>query len=397
MSHAPLIEIGWIIAGPLDAADERAVQAARAQMQAWLSERFPAFTWQLPIARRREAVTPGSRVEPIELIDLGVVERDAQRWDYALVVTGLDLASYFKPYALATPSLAVSVAALSTARIDPVTTAAEVPHDERVATMTRRIRALAFHLFGHLNDLPHTDDPANWMCNPRAVADLDHMDGYEDDALLQLADAFEDVADVRLEESGRYRGREALFFAKAVLKGLPDIVSAVAEAKPWLYPFRLSRLTTAAASTLVILVITAEAWDLGMSQPTGRVVAFSCLALFGTSTYLLKRQQLLARRRTPRPSEQRVVSTTAIVLSLLLGMLTTYVLLFGVTLLLAETFFSAKLAAEWAASVERTIGFGDYLRMAGFVASLGLVIGSLGASFEARGYVRHIAYIDEET
>jgi hypothetical protein len=35
--------------------------------------------------------------------------------------------------------------------------------------------------------------------------------------------------------------------------------------------------------------------------------------------------------------------------------------------------------------------------MAGFIASLGIAIGALGASFEEHQYFRHIAFIDEET
>ena len=40
---------------------------------------------------------------------------------------------------------------------------------------------------------------------------------------------------------------------------------------------------------------------------------------------------------------------------------------------------------------------GARLVLAAFVASLGLVIGALGASFEEEHYIRHIAFVDEET
>ena len=35
--------------------------------------------------------------------------------------------------------------------------------------------------------------------------------------------------------------------------------------------------------------------------------------------------------------------------------------------------------------------------MTGLVSSLGLLIGSLGASFEGHHYFRHVIYADEET
>jgi hypothetical protein len=35
--------------------------------------------------------------------------------------------------------------------------------------------------------------------------------------------------------------------------------------------------------------------------------------------------------------------------------------------------------------------------MCGFVATLGVVLGALGASFESENYFRHVVLVDEET
>jgi ABC-type Fe3+ transport system permease subunit len=148
---------------------------------------------------------------------------------------------------------------------------------------------------------------------------------------------------------------------------------------------------------MTILVITAEAWDLGMSQPPLRVASMTLVALLGTSFYIVWRQQLLQRRRRRRLGEQRVISNVSISLAVLIGMLTTYGVLFVVTLLLTQAFFGPLLVEGWAASLEGQIYFGNYLRLAGFVAALGIIIGALGASFEEQGYFRHVAYVNEET
>ncbi|MEX2632198.1 MAG: hypothetical protein WD341_19885 [Tistlia sp.] len=86
-------------------------------------------------------------------------------------------------------------------------------------------------------------------------------------------------------------------------------------------------------------------------------------------------------------------STVAVVLC---GFLTTYALLFAVTGGFAALFFERLLIAGWAAATGDAIEAGHYLVMSGFVASLGIVIGALGASFEARSHFRPIAFIDEE-
>ena len=392
----PLIEVGWVLTGHLDAVDREAARKARGLMLGRLGEAFPAFAWKMPVLVRKELGLK-ERVEPVALIDHGAVERDAQRWDFALVVTGAELVSYYKPFALGAPSQAVNVAVLSTARVDPAATRSGADEGERADVMARRLLALALHLFGHLNDLPHSDDPEDVMYDLKTVEDLDHMARFSDAALARLEGELQAEADLRLEETGRYRGRALLFYLRAAFQNRLDILKATLGIHPWAFPFRFSRLTTAAASTMLILVITAEAWDLGMSQPPLFVLAISLAALAGTCFFIIKRQHLLVRRRAQRLSEQRVVANTSVVLAVTLGMATVYALLFATTLFLSQTFFSDHLIEGWAASLDGDVRARHFFVLAGFVAALGIIIGALGASFEEEGYFRHVAFVDEET
>ena len=120
-------------------------------------------------------------------------------------------------------------------------------------------------------------------------------------------------------------------------------------------------------SALLLLLVTAEVWDVGMSQSAAQVIGLSLFALLLTSIYTLIRQRLLVRRQVGSLSEQTVITNIAIASVVVLGMLTTYGLLFS------------------------------YVVLAAFVASLGILIGALGASFEEQYHFRHITYIDEET
>jgi hypothetical protein len=77
-------------------------------------------------------------------------------------------------------------------------------------------------------------------------------------------------------------------------------------------------------------------------------------------------------------------------------MLTTYGCLFLGALLLCVLFFQQPLIAGWAASLDGAVSTTHYLILSAFVASFGLLIGALGASFEQHYYFRHVTYIDEE-
>lgn len=398
-----LIELGWVLMGHFPPPDRTAVEQARERVLATLSQALPSFEWRMPVVERETAHGPTPQVEIVDLLDQGVIERQAKRWDFALVITAAELQSFYKPFALGAPSRSLFVAVASTVRIDPRASGRGArgrggPEDDRIEAMTVRLHALALHLFGHLAELGHSEDPESFMYDLTAVSDLDHMRRYSAGAIEALEDELEDVADVRLEEERwAFRSSRVGFFLRVLRHNRGDIVDAVRRARPWQFPLRFSRLTAAAFSALLILMITAEAWDLGMSQRPWLMVVLSLATLAGTSVYLVRRQGLLVRRQVARLTELTVVSNVSTVISVVFGMAATYAMLFLSTLVLGRTLYRPRLVAAWAESITEGVGWQHYLVLAAFVASLGLLIGALGASFEGQSYFRHVAWVDEET
>lgn len=386
--RSQLIELGWLVVGPLSPLQQEAVRDAREIVKERLEEAFPRFRWRMPLVHRPGS--PGAGLdEPAARLQQGVQERDANAWDFALVVTPRDLESYYKSYALAVPSRALAVAVLSLARLDG-------SDPSRAGTLARRTAALALHLFGDLNGLWHREEPDAVMQLPGSVSDLDADRRFDDEERSALARALSEVADLRLEETD-LPPRAWRFYLRASRERAGEIASAVLQARPWELPLRLSRLTAAAFSALFLLLVTAEVWDLGTSQRPGTVAALSGVVLWVTTAFILHRQKLLLRPVRRRISEQMVVMNVSAVLVVLLGLLTTYATLFGLTVLLGLSLFGSELIARWAPSAAVGSGPGPLLVMAGLVASLGLLIGALGASFEGNHYFRHVIQADEET
>jgi hypothetical protein len=142
--------------------------------------------------------------------------------------------------------------------------------------------------------------------------------------------------------------------------------------------------------------MTAEVWDLAVGLPAWRLATLALAALSASTVYVIARQRLLwspNRRPLTELSVIRRLSTVAI---MLLGMLTTYALLFGIALLAAALLFRPPLVSGWAASLDRPPGWGHYAALSAFVSSLGLMIGAFGASFENQHYFRHVTHVDEE-
>jgi hypothetical protein len=363
-------------------------------MLSQMQEAFPELDWQMPRMIRPEAGR-GAREEPVDLLELGINERHARRWDFAIVVAGADLVTHYGPHALATASRSADVAILSTSRIDPLATGEEHSSEERKELLAQRIYALAMHLLGRLNGVEHDEAEANVMRAVESVEALDHMNEYSERSRDALLGSLRDVADLRLEEA-LDRPSWPLFYLKASWVNLREIARAVREAGPWLFPVRLSRLSAAAFSILFLLLVTAEVWELGMSQPGARVSVLTFVIFVVTTMYIMKRHRLLVRPGARALTEQMVVTNVATTLCVFLGLATTYVVLLVAILVLAWAVYPPALVASWAPSLEESIRWTHYTSLAAFVAALGILIGALGASFEGYQYFRHVIYIDEE-
>lgn len=376
----PLIEIGWLSLGPFKASERRMLKEAQSRFSHELSNHFPEFEWRQRLAER-PASTP-DRADTIDLLDEGLRLLHERRWDFAFVVTGSEM-----PRDASTPIAAVSramgVASLSIEQIGSA--------DERSGALLR----MALHLFGDLNGLAHAADPASIMFPPGDPNADTTRSEFAPAELRTLGQRLTEVADVRVEEDPRTRRADAWrFYAHTVRVAWREVVRSVAQARPWELPARLPRLSAGAASALVILLLTAEAWELGQRQALGTIALLSvgCLALM--STFLIRRQNLLLR--STRRTERYAIANLTVVLVVALGLLTTYLVLFGVVVLTAHALVGEELLVAWAPTLSGRPTTARVLAMSGFAATTGLVIGALGASFEGSAYFRRVAFVDEE-
>lgn len=393
-----LIEIGVIVAGPLDFVDARAAKLAVEQADERLSELFPGFEFNFFEIKRPEMMGTG-RVEPSLLLRQALEERDSKHWDFAFVLTAAELVGNYSPYCFAALSRPLDAAVISMSLIDPLALGSEADPPERIERIARRLSRLILHGIGHLSGLPRSLHPNDLLFHPPDARALDLMAAMDSDDQEKQRQALAQIADQRLEEGGGKRLTSWSFFVRAFWINRQEIFRAIAAARPWQFPTRLSRLTIAAFSTLAILFMTAEAWDLALSQSAARIVCLVVAVWTATTFYVIARQQLLVRRQGTRRSEQSVVTRVETLGIVFFGMLTTWVTLLVVGLLLSHLLFPSEVIRHWAPSTLgdlRPVHWTDRPQMALFGASLGLLIGSLGASFESQHYFRHIIFVDEE-
>lgn len=389
--HPPRIDLGWVLVGSLDGVDRQALRSAIPRVTAILSDVLPAFQWHAHVVARPELDLTG-RPDPVSLLEHGLSEREPANWDFTFVVTHLDLQSRDRPHALAAPSRALAAAALSTARLDP----GGSDDATRSETIQRRVVPLALHLLGHLVGLEHAEDATDFMFDLRRADQLDAMRAYSTDALATLESALGAVADQRLEEDVEYRSHAVLLLVGALWVNRVEVIQGLARARPWTFPLRFARLTTPALSALLVVMLTAEAWELGMSQTPGRLLVLGTGTLIAASLYLLHRQHVLFRHSRARATEHAAVADLVIMIAVVLGMIATFVVLFVIALVMGQLLYPEELIRAWSGSANAAPTLAQRVGFSAFTASLGLIIGALGASLEAPAYFRHVAYVDEE-
>ncbi|MCG6158148.1 hypothetical protein [Rubinisphaera margarita] len=390
------IDIGLVIAGPVEHVDRRAIDNVVATLQRHLVNSLPNFDWKIEILHREEWRV-SHVAEPTELLLMSQSERDERGWDMVLVVTLAELESHFKPFCYAAIANSLDAVVCSTARLDPRASEPTANDDSRIQQLGSRLHIVVLHALGHWCRLDHVEDPANIMFDFQALADVDQATTFEQSQLDQMTDFLADIADQRLEErAGATQTWTPLFYLQATWENRGEIIDAVWRARPWQFPYRLSRLTTAAVSTMLVLLMTAETWDMATKQPASIAVGLMVSTLILTTGYVAGRQQLFLRRGRRRLTEQIVTSNVAAAAIVGVGMSIMFSLLFILTLLACWILFPAEVVNGWTASVDSPLQIGHYLRMATIVGSLGIVIGALGASFEEQHHFRHVVLVDEE-
>ena len=334
-------------------------------------------------------LTPGAgNYAPLDFLEIGLAEKLERRLPFLLIITEVDLASSSLAYTLALPSQLTNVAVISTKRLSPAFWG-DPDDPERAA---RRLAALMLHSFGHLVALEHHPDPTNAMFLPGEVEDLDRMEALTPAQHARMARTLPEEANERWTRDGKL-----LFALTTLVRDAPGIARAVARANPFRLMTKMPTMIAAALSVIVVLIFSAETWDVATAVSVPQVAGFSAMCLGGAAFVLYRAfafDTLLSRDR--RLTESAVVTTAATLLSLLLTLLVMFALFGGLMWLVILTVFPAALMESWPGVGAATTGL-DHLKLSLFLAAMGVLAGSLGGRSDSRDLVRGVLFITEET
>jgi hypothetical protein len=194
----------------------------------------------------------------------------------------------------------------------------------------------------------------------------------------------------------RGRVRRLLFYGTSAVRNGREVLETLVDSRAPLLPLSLPRLTTAAVAPTLIIVFSAEAWDVGYNMSNVTAAAFAVVSVLAAALYLLFVQNLSFPRKPHRAVTEHTALVNVTILLVLLVMIVGLFALVWLVIMTIELFvFPPNLMSNWPSLDDPTIAVIDLVRIGAFISTVGVLSGALAGGLESRTIVRHLALFDD--
>ncbi|WP_434084153.1 hypothetical protein [Halorarius litoreus] len=333
-----------------------------------------------------DSLTDRAPRRPSEFLDEAALHMTKRPYDLVVVVTDVPLTTREERSVEGLASPLARVVVVSTRRLLRT-------HDRETvrALDSPAVRwnaaTLLVHLLGHVFRADHGDGgvmaPFSFDPSRRSVPPFD----------ADITDHLRGIA-TRIPQADVSRGRlQRLAFHVVSLVRNPGIVAAtLLQSRAPLLPFSLPRLSTAAVTPTLILVFSAEAWDVGLNLTNRTAALFAIGSVIAAAVHLLYVQRLtFPRERSQVFTEHMALVNVTVFFILVVAMMGLFILVGSIMLLIEFAVFPPNLMTNWPSLEEPTVGLVDLVRVGAFISTLGVLSGALAGGTENRMALRHLA------
>lgn len=250
---------------------------------------------------------------------------------------------------------------------------------------------LLLHLLGHVLGARHEADGETVMApfefdpsresTPTFAADVERYLGR--------------VA-VRIPDEAVARGpvRRFAFHVLSALRNPEQVVGALAGSRPLGLPLSLPKLATGAVAPALVVVFSAESWDVGLHLTDGTAALFAAASVLAAAVHLLFVHSLFFPRRSRQPTTEHMalVNVTVFLVGAMVGL---FALVASVVLAIEFLVSPPQLMADWPSLENPAVDLVDRVRTAGFISTVGMLSGALAGGLESRDVLRHLALFRE--
>ncbi|NDJ33559.1 MAG: hypothetical protein GYB64_02755 [Chloroflexi bacterium] len=364
---------------------QQSVRKAAARMEAILADRLPNLKLEVFDFVGPHLTPAYGRYSPLELLQLGVIEKVERKPNFMLVVTEVGISSHLTTYSVALPSPLTNIGVISSKRLDPLFWNETADSD----LLVQRLAGLMLHTTGRLLNLSRHPEPQNIMYRFEELADLEAMRQLTDHQVQQMAQA------LPAEARDRTAKKPARAFAvRSIFTNLRSIWRTVTRANPLRLATELPTFIAAAISLMVVIFFSTEIWDIGSTVELYQFIIFALLSI-AIATFVVYRAHPLrtVATHTRRTSESLVVTNTAALLSLFLTLLVLFAAFWVLVYFGILTLFPRRLMETWP-TVDPAVRTLDHIKISTFIAAMGTLVGSLGGRAENENLMRRILFVD---
>ncbi|WP_435098145.1 hypothetical protein [Halorubrum sp. N11] len=333
-----------------------------------------------------DPLTDAAPRRPSEFLDEAALHMVKRPYDLVVVVTDVPLTTRDERSVEGLASPIARVVVVSTRRLRR-RSGRETVQALDSAAVRWNAATLLVHLFGHVFGADHGDGGvmASFSFDP----DRRSVPSFDADITQHLRKIATRIPE---EDVSRGRLRRLAFHALSLARNPWTVVSTLLQSRAPLLPFSLPRLSTAAVTPTLILVFSAETWDVGLNL-TNRVAAlFAIGSIVAAAVHLLYVQRLFfPRKRSQVITEHMALVNVTVFFILVVAMMGLFVLVGSIMLLIELAIFPPNLMTNWPSLEDPTVGLTDLIRVGGFISTLGVLSGALAGGIENRMALRHLA------
>lgn len=322
---------------------------------------------------------------PSEFLDAATQRMSEGPYDLVVVVTDVGLVSRKKNIV---PGLSSSVTRTMVISLRKLSTTGKGRSNLLFTSETIRSRGafLFLHLLAQVFHLGTTNLPTGGKKKP----------GFTSEQKKIMQKKASKLPDRELKEGTALES--LIFHILMAFRHPKEVISPLFMNGSLFLPLSLPGLATAAVAPAIILVFTAEIWDVGLGMSNATATLFALVSIMLASFYLVNVQNLFLPKKEKRIlTEHLAVANTVIYLSIFLACIGLF-LLVGLLMIILEFYvFPPDLMQTWPTLKTGKIGFEEKLRLAVFISTVGVTTGALAGGLEKRTVIQHLALFRSKT
>jgi predicted Zn-dependent protease len=325
---------------------------------------------------------------PSEFLDRATHRMVEGPYDIVVVVTDVLLVSNREQFVpgLSSPLSRVAVVSTETLRSAP-RNKPKYPLDHEAVRWNAA--TLLIHLVGHVLGARHRDADGGVMGTFEFASDRTEVPPLDVDVETTLHRMAREIPAAEARPRGSLE--RMVFHVKSAVGNPGPIAQALVNSRAPLLPLSLPKLSTAAVAPTLVIVFSAESWDVGFHMESVTAGSFAVVSVLAAAVYLMFSQNLsFPRKRHEIVTEHTAMVNVTVFLVLVLAMLGLFTLVWGIMLVIELVVFPPNLMSNWPSLEEPTVGFVDLVRTGAFISTIGVLSGALAGGLEERTIVSHL-------